>query len=591
MQDVRDKDSEVDNKYRNILEMANDGIVVVQDEVIVMCNPAFADMLQYETKDVLGRRFVDFLDPVATHLYHENQEKFIWGQQNRPSFRIRLLNSINETTTFEVSTADFIYDSQPAICVIARNITEKMALESAIEASESRYRNLFNSSPIAYFTLSPRGTIQQVNSAACRLLGHQESDLLKRNISTFIPKDESDVDIAVQILIEINQGKSIKNFEMKMTRKGGESIWVSLTASPLQSSQGVPDIGFMLGDINRRKIAELREQQERNRANLYLEVMTHDLNNVNQSLMFSLELLREKMELPPTVDDMLRDTRWSVRRSSRLISSMRSIINLRDNPPETVKCDIYESIQKGIKLAQDDLPWKNLEVRSNIDPETYFVAGHSYLDNVFFHLIHNALTHDEKDNVKVEITGEYMSSTNTIRICIADYGLGVPDGIKDLIFRRTGHPDQQLVGRGLGLTLVDQIVRDLEGEVYLVNRVENDYTKGAKVILELPVWVEIIGLECGRSACITFYKSNHCLFCDPTYEVLLSVIEEMGLPSYLVEVFNVDDPDVNISASELPMLPFIKICNEELTGFVGADTVRTALMALMVQSCYPGNLE
>jgi PAS domain S-box-containing protein len=591
LQDVKDDKSIGDDDYLNILEMANDGVVVIQEDKIVMCNPAFAEMLQYERTNLLGKHFEDFLDPVAAHLYFENQEKFEWGQQNRPSFRIRLLKARKETVTVEITTADFIYDGKPAIGVIARNITEKIALESAIEESEAKYRNLFDSSPIAYFTLSPRGTIQQVNSAACDLLGYEEVSLMKRNISSFITNGDSDTDIAAQILMEINQGKSIHDFEMKMVRRNSESIWVSLTASPIPTSSRIPAVGFMVVDINRRKMAEIREQQERNRANLYLEVMTHDLNNVNQSLMFSLELLREKIDLPTVVQEMLRDTQWSVRRSSRMIASMRSIINLKESPPEREKIDITVPIGKGITRACEDFHWKNLEVENNIPQGEFYVAGHSYLDDVFFHLIHNVLTYDESKDVKVIIDGEPMPSTNTIRITVTDFGPGVPDRIKNRIFRRTGAPDQQMVGRGLGLTLVDQIIRDLEGEIYVIDRVEGDYTQGAQFIVEIPVWVEIEELACGRSTCITFYKSNHCLFCEPTYEVLLGVIEEMGLPSYLVEVINIDDPNVDIDENELPMLPFIKICDDELTGFVGAEVVRSALLKLLGQPCYPDPLE
>jgi PAS domain S-box-containing protein len=419
------------------------------------------------------------------------------------------------------------------------------------------------------------------------LLGYDESELIKRNIATFIANTDSETDIASQILLEINQGKSIDNFEMQVLRKDNEPIWVSLTASPLPSSGKIPDIGFMLTNIHRRKMAELREQQERDRANLYLECMTHDLNNVNQSLMFSLELLNEKVKLPDIVSNMLRDTRWSVRRSSRMIASKRAIINITENPPDRVKFDVSESIEKGIAGAQEDFYWKKLDIKSNITKEKFFVAGHSYLNDVFFHLVHNVMTYDESEVVKVEIEAELMASTNTIRISVSDYGPGVPDRIKNLIFRRTGEPDQQMVGRGLGLTLVDQIIRNLEGEIYVQDRVEGDHTQGARFIVEVPVWVEIIGLECGRSTCITFYKSNHCLFCDPTYEVLLSVIEELGLPSYLVEVINIDDPNVNVDEKELPILPFIKICDDELSGFVGPDRVRIALMTLMTKPCYP----
>jgi len=35
------------------------------------------------------------------------------------------------------------------------------------------------------------------------------------------------------------------------------------------------------------------------------------------------------------------------------------------------------------------------------------------------------------------------------------------------------------------------------------------------------------------------------------------------------------------------MLPFLKICDAELTGLVSDDQVRSAVMALLMKDCYP----
>ncbi|MGY5875745.1 MAG: PAS domain S-box protein, partial [Candidatus Thorarchaeota archaeon] len=434
---MRDADAIIGDRYRSILEMANDGIIVIQDDKIAMVNHAFCKMLGVDSSKIVGKSFESILDPVAMHLYHENQERFIWGQTSRPSFRVRLIASKRKTIIVEMSTADFIYEGQPAVVVITRNIMEKMALETAIETSEARYRNLFASSPFAYFTLSQRGTIQQVNNAACNLLAYEESDLLKRNISTFLVKDETGQDAGTQILSEINQGKSITDLELLMRRSDSDEIWVSITASLLETQSQSSEIGFTVVDIDRRKDAETRERVERGRADLYLEVMTHDMNNVNQSLMFSLELINETMDLPKRIQNMLRDTNWSIRRSARMIATMRTIINLRENPPERIKIDISENLSKAVEMVKQDFPWKQLNIRIDVKNGNLYLAGHSYLENVFFHLLHNAVTYDERETVDVEVVVRREPSTRTIRIEIIDQGPGVPDGIKDMIFRRT----------------------------------------------------------------------------------------------------------------------------------------------------------
>ena len=48
-----------------------------------------------------------------------------------------------------------------------------------------------------------------------------------------------------------------------------------------------------------------------------------------------------------------------------------------------------------------------------------------------------------------------------------------------------------------------------------------------------------------------------------------------------------DDPDVDIPVEELPMLPYVKICETELTGFISEGSIRSAVLNLMMTQCYP----
>ncbi|MHA2432467.1 MAG: PAS domain S-box protein, partial [Candidatus Thorarchaeota archaeon] len=51
------RSSESEDRYKSILRMANDGIVVIQDAKIAMVNPALARILEYEEADLVG---IDF---------------------------------------------------------------------------------------------------------------------------------------------------------------------------------------------------------------------------------------------------------------------------------------------------------------------------------------------------------------------------------------------------------------------------------------------------------------------------------------------------------------------------------------------------
>jgi signal transduction histidine kinase len=340
-------------------------------------------------------------------------------------------------------------------------------------------------------------------------------------------------------------------------------------------------------DVDRRKNAEAREQTERNRANLYLEVMTHDLNNVNQSLLFSTGLLENSEDIPEQYRPLLHESSWNVRRAARMVANLRSLFKLANDPPTRTKVDFDDFLQSSLQIVRGDFPWKTLELTTNIEKDKFEVAGHQYLEQVCFNILHNAMTFDESDKVVLDINAEVIDEVKMVRIEFADRGPGVPDSAKEFIFRRTGSPDDQVVGRGLGLTLVDRIVRNIGGKIRVEDRVKGDPSQGARFVLMLPLWIETPELHCGRNTCITFYKSNHCVFCDPAMEILTTVLDSMGVPQSMVESINVDDPDVEIPEEELPMLPYIKICKQELTGFISEGAIRNSVMNLLMTNCYP----
>ncbi|UCE10787.1 MAG: PAS domain S-box protein, partial [Candidatus Thorarchaeota archaeon] len=459
-------------------------------------------------------------------------------------------------------------------------------MQRAVRLSDERYSRLYQRSPIACFTVTSQGIIQEANPAAEQLLGYDVSEMLKRSISSFLSDEEAKRGFDRQIISEVLQGKNPAGIELQMKHKDGGGVWVSLTASEI-GADVESRIAFMVTDIERRKTAELREQTERERASLVLEIMTHDMNNVNQSLLFALGLIETSVELSPELETVIAETSWNVRRAARMIANLKAIIRIMDHNIPTARSDLFSQIQEATKTVEADLPWKTLNVETEICAGDIEVVGNEYLESAFFNIIHNSAMFDSSEEVLVEISVDDQSTSDMVRIEVSDHGPGIPDALKELIFKRTGRPEGQKVGRGLGLTLVDSIINGLGGRIWVEDRVPGDHTRGAKFVVLLPRWREEIVLECGKVGCIQFYVSSHCVFCDPALEILYGVIDEMGASKSLVEVIDVDDPTSGVKEGDLPKLPCIRICDMELTGFINHDEVRKSILTMLLRPCYP----
>lgn len=94
-------------------------------------------------------------------------------------------------------------------------------------------------------------------------------------------------------------------------------------------------------------------------------------------------------------------------------------------------------------------------------------------------------------------------------------------------------------------------------------------------------------VPCQRSACIMFYASDDCLLCDAAWQVLLEAVSDLGLEASIVEKVDINEcPPEDLPPTKNFMLPIIRTCDRDLSGFPDIDTVRTAIMQAMVNCCF-----
>ncbi len=570
--------------YEEIIDLIPYGVAIIDmKRNIVASNHGLSTLLSYTTEELVGMTIDKVLDVTTLSILKEqlNNNEHPQG----PVTRAGLLDRHGKSIPVELSVRR-MPQSGLLLCTI-RDIRHEVKLEDSIASSESKYRSLFDASPVPHLTLSRRGVILDVNDAASLLLGYSKEDLLRHDISSFFVREGKN-DIAEQVLNAILDGSVLRDVEVRLRRSDNEPVWVAMTSNPVSENGKIVSINIMAIDINRRKIAEAKAQAERERANLYLDIMTHDLNNANQSIMFELDILQDTYDLPEAARHLIQEASWNVRRAARMIDNLRTIMYIQESPPQRVPVDPYESLVSAISAVRQDMPWKKLVIRSDLHDGQFKVVGHQYLTNVFFNVIHNCAQYSTDDEVHININTSLLDDQSTLQITVEDYGRGIPDSMKETIFKRTESTSAQNVGRGLGLTLSDLIVKGLEGQMWVEDRVRGDYTKGTRVVIRLPIWRQTFQPECGRSSCIEFYRSDHCLFCEPVMEMLLNSMRELSVPTYLLRVINVDDPTSGIDCSQIRELPMLRVCEHTLTGMVAQDQIQTALMGIILRPCYSG---
>jgi PAS domain S-box-containing protein len=571
--------SQDETSLRKIMEIMRDGVVVIQDEEITMVNEAFAEMLGFEKKDLIASEFEDLVDSVSRRRDQEVIEALVTGKDAR-KFNTRLMSGSGQALQVEVNPTLLELEGKPAVVAAVRNLTGSLELESAVTELENRFANLYDMSPVAYFTINREGTIEQVNAAAGELLGCSSSDIVGRSLSDFMPKPESAYDPASDIIREAVRGKMVTNLELEMVCPNGRSIWASISSRPLTTGTGImTEIGLTAIDVTRRRMVEERLRAESQRANLYMEVMTQDLNLVNQNVLFALEDLSISVALPERLKSVLSETSWSLRRAARMIANMGVLISLDQEPPAKTKTALKSHFDKAVREATRDFAWKTITVKSTLPKKPLYVSGHAFMWYAFFNIIHHSASADTSENVKIDLKASLDESGDMIRIELLDRSPGIRDEIKSDIFRRDGAAHDQLQGSGLGLTVVDRYISDLGGQIWVEDRVKGRPSRGSKFVLLLPVWREEVAIPT-----ILYYKSEHCVFCTPVLDSLYIVLRDLGIGPSAIEIVNVDDPDSGVKEGDLPALPTIRLGSSELAGFQSEEDLRSAITSMILMS-------
>ncbi|MFW9799195.1 MAG: PAS domain S-box protein [Candidatus Thorarchaeota archaeon] len=574
--------------HHKLLEVVHDGIIVLIDEDVVLSNAAFSSMLNYETDEIIDISFEKLLDPLAKR-FDRKMIDALYSGDDLSAFNTRLRSKEGDTLHVEIHPVSVVFEGESAVLASVRDVSRQIALEAEVIALEDRFASLYDMSPSAYLMLNRNGMIEQINQATEELFNRDGGDIIGRPINDFLVETRPDYDLGEQLIREVLRGKSVSGIEIEMKRPDGKIIWANVSSRALTTGAEKPsEIGLMAFDVTQRRAAEQRVLEEKQRADLYLGVMTSDLNNVNHSALYTLEFLSTTLDLPEHHREVLSETLWNIRRAARMIANMRAIIMLRDSPPTISKTDLWPHFQRGLREADRDFEAKSIKVNSNIEDDAFWVPAHAWLWSVFFVIIHNALMYDDRKEVEIDINAEVIDMGQRMKIEFADHGPGIPDDMKESIFRRTGEYDEHASSSGLGLTVVNQLVTDLGGRVWVEDRVSGDSMQGSTFVVELPAWKEEVELPCGRDTCITFYKSEHCVFCGPVYETLMGVMDELGVSRSLISVVSVDDPDSEISEEDLAAMPTVRICEEELEGYQEEDDIRTAVLKLIMMSCVTG---
>jgi signal transduction histidine kinase len=219
-------------------------------------------------------------------------------------------------------------------------------------------------------------------------------------------------------------------------------------------------------------------------AELYLDLMGHDINNMHQVALGYLELARD---LPPGEDQVrfLDKPVEVLQRSTQLIQNVRKLQKLKDGVFRTQEvdvCDVLMDVQREFGAV----PHKAITLNMN-ECERCLVQANELLHDVFANLVSNAIKHTgDRADIVIDLDIIMDRGARYCRVMVEDDGPGIPDDFKERIFNRMLRGTTKAKGMGLGLYLVKSLVDSYGGRIWVEDRIQGDHMKGARFVVILP---------------------------------------------------------------------------------------------------------
>ena len=357
----------------------------------------------------------------------------------------------------------------------------------ALRQSEQRYRDLFESHPVAMAVWDPStGNVLAVNDAAVRQYGYPREEFLQLRIEQVVhPDDLGRLSDAVPRFSTGVDGAAA----FRHLRKDGTEIEVEITGHPLEWN-GRPARLVMAMDVTERRQleAQLRQAQKMEAVGRLAGGIAHDFNNLLTAISGYSGLLIESLDEDDPRREDVEQIRAAAERATELTTRLLAFSRRGMVRPTAV--DIHAVIGD-LEPMLRRLIGEHIDLRIGLRAiEPYVLADRPQVEQLVLNLVLNArdamadcgiLTIETEVLEASAAWAQGMPPQASVVLSVSDTGTGIADEVREHVFEPffTTKSD----GGGLGLATVYATVRQAGGRI----RLQSAPGRGTTVRIVLPV--------------------------------------------------------------------------------------------------------
>jgi PAS domain S-box-containing protein len=365
-------------------------------------------------------------------------------------------------------------------------------LKDAAQASEERFRRLFEHSADAVAVLNAWELVEYVNPAFSSLFGWPREELVGR-VLPIVPSDEA---VKAAMLVEAlrDRAEAYRDLETRRITKNGTVLDVSISGAPLSDGRGgfAGSLLIIRDRTQRRRLEERFAQGEKLRAVSSLAAgAAHDFNNALMIIQGNVSLLELECELSERGREIMKGIQNALHSAAALTRELLDFAH--PNQTELEPTDVAAVAVKAIDTYLGSRPGLHAETDFADGPLIALAKGEG-LERVLVNLLVNA-DHAMSGSGTVCVSARpsvidaaaaaelSVLEGRYIVLRVADSGCGMTDDVRHHLFEPLFTTKKHGVGTGLGLATAYATIRSFGGAI----EAESKVGLGSTFSLYLPV--------------------------------------------------------------------------------------------------------
>ncbi|WP_018615346.1 PAS domain S-box protein [Segetibacter koreensis] len=265
---ARKKAEESESLYRQIVEIAQEGIWMVDKEnETIFVNAQLAEILGYTPEEMIGKKNSFFMDEDGKKIASDAAIGRIPGRNEKMDVPCIKKNGKKVWLNFSGSTLIDEQGQYNGAIAMVIDVTERKIAEEKLMQSEERFRALIENTHDAIVLYDKDLITIYRSSSATRIMGYNDEDRLDKKLNLVIHPDDAKK-INRHIVEVLNTPGKTLRFTIRTKHKAGHYIWIEGVSTNLLHNEIVHAIVTNFRDITQKKQFEetLKFNEKRFRA-------------------------------------------------------------------------------------------------------------------------------------------------------------------------------------------------------------------------------------------------------------------------------------------------------------------------------------